>query len=441
MRTVGIVGGGVSGAAAAMRLLARAEGPAVLLFEPGEVGRGPAYSTRNPSHRLNVRAGRMSLLPERPDDFLRWLSAAAPVHADPEAFAPRGLYGDYVGTRFAEALAAAPGRLRRVPHAVTGLRPDAGRWCLETTDGGAFAADAVLLATGVDPPASPGSLSTLGEALIPDPWASGALSAVGPEDRVLLLGTGLTALDVLLSLQDAGWRGSAVALSRRGLLPRAHGLRHGAAVRPPLPDAPLSWKLRAFRRAEADTPWRALMEGLRPRGQALWTDLAPAERRRFLRHLRPWWDVCRHRCAPEIAARIEGLIAADRLTVTAGRLVRAEPAEDGLSAVVRPRGRRETAILTARKLILCTGPDPDLFSGADPLFAGLAADGLAGPDALRLGVDAAPDGRVSTRPGVPPLYATGALLKGVLWESVAVPELREQAVAVADALARELAPA
>lgn len=441
MSTVAIVGGGVSGAATAIGLLARTCGPNVVLLEPGEVGRGPAYSTANPSHRLNVRAGRMSLFPDRPDDFLRWLEGAAPAFAHAEAFAPRGLFGDYVGARFKAAVAAAPGRLRHVPQPATALKPEGRRWTVHASTGKVVSADAVVLATGVDPPVSAGALAGLGDVLIADPWAPGALDRIGPDDDVLLLGTGLTALDVLLSLEDAGWRGRAVAVSRRGLLPRAHEARHGEAVRPALPGASLADRLGAFRRAAETTPWLVLMEGLRPLGGALWLELSLSERRRFLRHLLPWWDVHRHRCAPEIAGRIAALRARDRLTVTAARLVRAERTQGGLTAVVRPRGHAEETLLSARALILCTGPNPDLFGGGDPLYAQLAADGLARPDPLRLGLDADRDGRVRTAPGAPPLYAVGALLKGVLWESVAVPELRAQAATVADTLARELTPA
>lgn len=436
MRTAAILGGGVSGAALAVRALERADGPRVVLIErANRWGRGVAYSTDKPEHLLAVRAGRMSLFEERPEDFVRWLAERAPALSDPERFVSRGLFGDYVGRRLDEAEARAPGRLVRAPAGAESLRVAGGRWRVDLAGGGFVEADAVVLATGVArpaPPAVPG-LDVLDSRCITDPWDGNALAAIGRDETVLLIGAGLTAVDVLLALEGQGWRGRAIAVSRRGLLPRAHAEPHGPAAIWTAPGGTLSTRLNAFRRAARRTPWRELMEALRPQGQALWLGLGEAERARFLRHLRPWWDAHRHRMAPAAAERVSALAGAGRLLVLAARLTEVVPGERP-TAVLRRRGARVPERLVFDRAVVCTGPEPDPRLSDDPLWRGLLAEGIVGVGPFGYGVAATADGRVRTRPDAPPLWAMGVLLKGVLWETVAVPELRLQAERLARAL-------
>jgi uncharacterized NAD(P)/FAD-binding protein YdhS len=423
-----IVGGGFSGAMLAARLAER--GQASALIERGDAfGPGVAYSTSNDAHRLNVRAGRMSAVVDRPADFVDWLTPRHPGQADANGFAPRRLYGLYVRDRLSATEAAHPGLIRRVTGAVIAVE---GRSVILST-GERIDGRAVVLATGNPAPRT----TPTGEdgRIIANPWTPDALTRVRPDDDVLILGTGLTMVDVLLTLSSQGWRGRAMAASRRGLLPRAHGPHHDAPIDLP-PEAltgPLSRRLAVARRLARTHGWRRVMEGYRPITLELWQAATEAERARFLRRLRPWWDVHRHRIAPGIAAELDRLIHEDRLTVRAGRVLGIEPSADRVT--VRLTANHAEQTLSAPWLIDCTGPGHD--AATTPLTAALIAEGRARLDPLRLGLDLDPDGRVRRADGTPDpdLYVLGPPARAAFWETIAVPDIRQRIEALTDRLA------
>ena len=424
-----IVGGGFSGAMLAARLAER--GQASVLIERGDaVGLGVAYSTNNDAHRLNVRAGRMSAVIDRTADFVDWLSAHHPAHADPNGFAPRRLYGLYVRDRLATAEAAHPDLIRRVTGAVIAVED---RSAILST-GERIDGRAMVLTTGNPAPRT----TPTGEdgRIIANPWTPDALTPIQPDDDVLILGAGLTMVDVLLSLSSQGWRGRATAASRRGLLPRAHSSHHDAPIDLP-PEAlsgPLSARLSTARRLAQAHGWRRVMEGYRPITLDLWRAATQAERARFLRHLRPWWDVHRHRIAPEIAAELDRMLAERRLTVRAGRVLKVTPSADSITLRLTEAGGAAQT-LSAPWLIDCTGPGHD--AAATPLTAGLIAEGRARLDPLRLGLDLDQAGRVRHADGTPDpdLYVLGPPARAAFWETIAVPDIRKRIEALVDALA------
>lgn len=424
IRRVAIVGGGFSGAMLAARL-AESGVASVLIDRTGAFGRGAAYSTGFDGHVLNVRSGRMSAVEGRPDDFVRWLEAHHPDHADPDGFTPRRLYGLYVEDRLAGAEAARPGLITRIVGegvALTGSD-------LRLSDGRRIEADAVVLATGNPAPALAGSLHlNRQDRLIGDPWRPDALDRIGPDDDVVILGTGLTMVDIMLWLQARGWRGRATALSRRGLTPRSHGARHDPPVAPgeALTSGPVSRRLAEARRTAAQGDWRGVMEGLRPITSALWVAADAATRARFLRHLRPWWDVHRHRIADSVALSIERLEADGRLVVVAGRVRRVEQTVDGIIVDWTPRRGGSPAPVTGRWLIDCTGPGHD--PAMDPLTGPLIASGRARLGPLKLGLDLDAGGRVLDADGAPDgsLFVLGPPARGAFWETVAVPDIRKR---------------
>lgn len=423
-----IVGGGFSGAMLAARLAGL--GQASVLIERGErIGPGVAYSTPLDDHRLNVRAERMSARPDRPADFTDWLALHAPAYADPNGFAPRRLYGLYVQARLAEAEAAHPGLIRRVKGEAVRIEGET----VILADGARIPGRAVALATG-NPPPRP-AVAGEGPRRLADPWAPGALAAVGAEDSVLILGSGLTMVDVVLALEAQGWRGRATVVSRRGLLPRAHGPHHDAPLDLPS-DAltgALSLRLASARRLAREHGWRRVMEGYRPVTAELWRTATTAERARFLRHLRPWWDVHRHRIAPEVAAALDALISAGRLAVVAGRVQEVEAGDHGAALSIRTR-KGEDQRLTADWLIDCTGPGHD--AARAPLTAALIAQGRARLDLVGLGLDLDAEGRVIHADGAadPGLFMLGPPARAAFWETVAVPDIRQRIEALARVL-------
>ncbi|MBW6528941.1 FAD/NAD(P)-binding protein [Sphingomonas sp. RHCKR7] len=427
---VAIVGGGFSGTLLAINLV-RHDGPRATLIErrPAQVARGVAYSAAHDEHLLNVRAGNMSALPDDPDHFVRWMERAG--LGDRTTFVPRKTYGRYLRAMLEEAAAANPERLTLVTGEVSALDRDADGFALTLADGARIAADVAVLALGNLPPHTPPGLDP---AALPagcyraDPWAGDIAEGLGDDDEVVLVGTGLTAVDAALLLDSAGFRGRILALSRRGLVPRPHA---DGAPRPGLserPGATLSALVRAVRDRAEGIGWRAAVDELRPVTQMMWGSADVATRARFLRHLRPYWDVHRHRLAPAVAGRIDALVAAGLLRFAAGKLAGAEA--DGGRALLRWRARGGDAVTTTRaaRIVNCTGPQGDLLRSREPLIRQLLAAGMIRPDGLRIGLDVDRQSRVLSADGTidDRLYCIGPMTRGELWEVVAVPDIRQQ---------------
>ena len=444
-----IVGGGFSGSLLALHLVSRRRPPAhIHLIERGAAfGRGLAYSTRLPEHLLNVRAGNMSAYPDRPTHFQDWLAEVRGRPSDPFSFAPRWVYGDYLQgeVRAAAQSAAAADRFDLVQDEVVALRRVQGRLRVQLAVGRALDADVVILATGhgaATAPVGPKARYADDPSYIANPWAPGALAEVGRDDPILLLGTGLTAVDVVAGLDGRGHRGKILAISRRGLLPHRHARFNGdPASWTPRPGEPLSRALARFRRHAARmNDWRRAFDGLRSVTQDLWRGLDLDQRRQFLRHLRPWWDIHRHRMAPPVADRIDAHLNSGRLRVVAGRVLQLCWEVGGVTATWRPRGRTTLAAERARWVINCTGAEGDPAQSPNPLVKDLIASGLAHADPLNLGLEADETGRLIGADGVAQadLFGIGPIIRGGLWEVVAVPDIRLEAKRLADRVAAAL---
>lgn len=467
--TVLIVGAGFSGTATAVQLLRGAQAPlqVLLLNESGRMARGLAYGTDSLDHVLNVPAGNMSALADDPENFLRygrWVDAR--WHAG--SFVPRRLYGAYLESLLAAAESAAGpqgARLQRlVGRALRVLPPGSAhgdsRAQVQLEDGRTLAADHVVLAFGHVAPEHPlteAQRAVLGAAYTADPWRQPLSERVQRSDRVLLVGAGLTALDMLISLDRAGHRGPVHMLSRRGLAPQPHRTQDAARGRPAGPDTAavqallhqmgpgLRGQVRALRETVAAAlavggDWRDWIAALRPHTRAWWQALSEADRRRFLRHLQPHWDNLRHRCAPAAHAVFERWRHEGRLTVEAGRLQSLQPAvQGGYTLTLRPRGGTALRERGIDHVVNCTSPSGRLSRSPSPLVAALLAAGLVQPDALELGLRVHDDGRVIGHNGTPAtwLHYVGPLLKARDWEATAIPELRQHAAALAQRLLRQ----
>ena len=433
-RRVAIVGGGYSGTMLAARLAETGVG-STIIDRTGRFGPGVAYSTPFDGHLLNVRSCSMSAVVSEPGDFVRWLEANHPQFSAPDGFAPRRLFGLYVQDRLAAVEAAHPRLIQRCAGEAAAVI-DGG---VRLANGQTVAAMAVVLATGNPAPRTAGSEEGGDDSgsVIADPWAPGALERIGDDDDILIVGTGLTMVDMLLVLEARGWRGRATAMSRRGLMPRAH---KAIPDRPAEPDAamthgPLSMRTGAARALAEQAGWRSMMEGLRPVTAGLWQEADIATRGRIVRHLRPWWDVHRHRIAPAVAAVMYRLLADQRLVLSAGRVRRITTEGRGVSLDWSPRHSGPKPALTAHWLIDCTGPGHD--PARDPLTSPLIESGRARLDPLRLGLDLDGCGRVVDAAGVadPGLFVLGPPARAAFWETIAVPDIRKRIEDVAAALA------
>lgn len=421
-----------------------------LINGSGEMARGLAYGTQSAEHLLNVPAARMDIAENMQGDFLAWLHEHAPeVAASPSSFVPRRLYGSYLQTRLHERAANSPDT-RFIQHHATVLSVAgsvdeqfelglAGRQSLNV--------DRVVLALGNFSPRAPHPcLPLLGEHYVNDPWSGSPLDHLSIDAPVALIGSGLTMLDMLVSLRLRGHRGRILALSRRGLTPKPH--RHSETP-PPAWSPPAAWlkgplsvrkRLRDMRRFVAELAtdghdWRDLWAGLREHTTELWQGLDDCSRAQFLRHTQIYWDVHRHRAAPSAYATLSDMIASGQLDQQAGRVIAAERCASGVELWWTPRQGGGTGHFGADLVINCSGPSSVIDASTSPLMARLADAGrlVACSHGLGLMVDERYrllDARRQPQAG---LFYLGPLLKAQFWEATAVPELRRHAAAVARA--------
>ena len=455
MTTVAIIGGGFSGAILALNLMAEGgAGDHVILIEKrAAIGPGQAYSTSEPTHLLNIPASGMSPFTAQPDAFVAFLAERRDL-LPPDApsiaacYAPRAAYGRFLDELVETKLQPGRGRpdLTRVQGTATDIIDDDGSVIL-LEDGRSFRADRVVLATGNLPPRAPAGVEGWIEDedfYLGDPWNVAALDSIASDETVLLLGAGLTMIDVALSLDARGHRGEIVAISRHGLLPRA---QEPAGEWKPFIDLDKSRSVRrlvrlvrsqiAKARSEGQN-WQSVLNSLRPFTQALWRGFPAAERARFIRHVRPWWDAHRHRIAPAIGAKLRALLATGRLRHVVGRLKRLQRIADGVDAEIKLRGGAGTVHLRIDRLINCSGPNYDFAASDVTLLKRLNDKGRISLNRHRLGVSVTDDLATVDRDGAASrdLYAIGPMLRGQYWETNAVPEIAVQAEALARSLWR-----
>lgn len=428
---VAIIGAGFSGTLQAINLL-RHNGPRVTLIERGgTVGQGIAYGAAHPDHVLNVRAANMSAFPDEPGHFAAWLSDRGVDEAG-HVFAARLTYGAYLRQLLEDALATHSERLSVISGEVIDITERGGGVTIRFDDGSALDADAAVLAVGNLPPHHPPGLDDNlidHSAYKHDPWDSRVGEGLGDDATVLIVGTGLTMVDIALKLEANGFGGRIIALSRRGLLPRCHADAGGDWERlTERPVASPAHLLRRVRKRADAIGWRHAVDELRPFTQSMWANASPGERSRFLRHLRPWWDVHRHRLAPQVHARLEKMVASGQLKPVAGHIMEAKAEGDAAAVTWRSRGQDMPQRITAQQIVNCTGPLADLSRTTDPLLMALRDRGAIRPDAAHIGIDVnvngqviGADGRANDR-----LLALGPMTRGAFWEIVAVPDIRRQ---------------
>jgi uncharacterized NAD(P)/FAD-binding protein YdhS len=442
--TVGVVGGGFTGAAAAIACLARLDRPfRLIVVEPSvSLGRGVAYGAHHPLHLLNVRTRDLSVRTNQPGDFLNWAFRQldqgenhAGLHDGlAHTFLPRQLFGEYVRERFFAAVEARPDvELKIVAAVATACISDGGRFTLHFDRREPLQADIVLLATAYGLAASPPTGPLAPFDALPPEWFAKSKSMV-------LIGSGLTMVDVLLSARRDGFQGKATVISRRGQLPRPHAAKGVVPQEIGLPRSKRVSGLTgsvaiACAAAEAHgRPWQAIINGLRSSLQDIWQSLPVEEQSRFLRHVRPLWDAHRHRLPLEVHGRLQAEFNEGRAVLLQGRVTKVERDGETFKLALKRRGSEQTEGMTADLAFDCTGHRPDLKS---PLIKSLVSQGAASADAHRLGLAVEPNGQVLSKSGAPTrgLFALGPLCQGSLWEITAVPEIVSQCDAAAVSIA------
>ena len=438
---IGIIGAGFSGAAlaACLHKMNSAQIEVFLFEKSGSFATGEAYRTPYPFHLLNVRARDMSAFEDEPDHFVSWLKTNNDIDNSldrdlpaSEQFAPRVLYGNYLKHLLQTVQSDSSGKfkLNLESSEVIDVIPSASRALLVLNDQRTIAVDKVILASGNNQPqAFPFPVSG-NVNRIDNPWDYTAPAQIAKNEPVLIVGTGLSMIDTVLTLHHHQHEGKIYALSRHGLLPLPHA--EGKVPLFMLPDhlprnlRPFIKYIRACSRqlVDADGDWRSAINALRARIPEIWSRTSVTDKKRFLRHVLPYWNSHRHRVHNKIAAMLASLSARQQLNIIAGRVL---ALENGI-ANIRLRHTGEMVKINVTWLINCMGPSLTVKSSQQPLEQALVQRGVATPDSLHLGLSVAADGALLNAAGSAStiFYSVGPPRKSACWESGAVPEIRRQ---------------
>jgi uncharacterized NAD(P)/FAD-binding protein YdhS len=442
LTSIAIIGAGLSGRLLALNLLRQAS-PAyqiIMIDCAGPGYMGPAYSNEADYLLLNVPACKMGAISQDPEHFLKWARVKG-IQAGAWDFLPRRMYREYVF----DLLRAAQQARRNGPsfdhlcEEVTDVDVAQGRVVLNSAGKAAIRVDKAVLALGnflPRPPNTKNRAALDSGRYLQNPWDSGALASLRRDETVFLIGTGQTAIDLIVALYRGGHAGRIFAISRRGLLPLAHtGFETYPSFYEEIKDSKSLlevFKIVRLHLEQAEARGidpRAVIDSLRPDTQALWLGLPENEKRRFLRHLYRYWEIIRSRIPPESQGIIERLRSTGQLEIIAGRIN--DLSDSGAAMEVRysPQGESREEIVRATLVINCIGPESDYERIDHPLVKNLLRRGLVRPGPAGLGIDALPNGAVIGFNGTASgnLYTLGSTMRGVLWEVLAVPEIRIQA--------------
>jgi uncharacterized NAD(P)/FAD-binding protein YdhS len=455
---IAIIGGGVSGAAVAYHL-ARTDvfqPQHIVVFEPRSLlGAGLAYDSSEPAHRINVPSTRMSLLPDDPEHFQRWIDANdaladddAARAADGALFPRRSLFGTYMNRMVRPHVDS--GAIRHVRSRLVAAERRNGRWHLTDAGGATLAADILVVATSHPAPSAPAPLVNILAShprFVADPTRPNALDAIGAQDRVLVVGNGLTSADVVAALSLKGHIGSITGISRRGLRSRGHapGPQEPFGDFASQPAATASGLLRqvraAIRAAAAEgLSWHAVIDQVRGQGEALWQALPIVERRRIARHLRPFWDVHRFRVAPQVEAVSEEAIAAGRMEILAASVAEVAVTDDAIAVTLRLSRSHRLLQRHFDAVVVTTGPGHGGILRSQPFLTRLAEQGLLRLDPTGLGLDCNEASQAVGDLGLasPSLFISGPLARGTFGELMGLPQVTEHAVLVAQNVVAEV---
>jgi uncharacterized NAD(P)/FAD-binding protein YdhS len=447
---VAVIGGGFSAVATIVNLMEALEPEQTIgvVGRTAGLGLGTAYGLADDIHRLNVPAGRMSLFPDRPDHLCDWLTRNGHDHGA-EDFIPRRLFGAYVQDTLETQLHRSDNRARLHLHAAEAIDCEAlddDRQIFHLSNGERLGAKASVFCIG----GTPAGLPLADDRIAPDArrhlclnvWADRWMERARPDDAILMLGSGLTMIDQVMSLRQRGHRGRIHVLSRHGLVPQPHQVPRSDALQPAVaPDSgPLSEMLRRLRAAARSTPdWRSAVDGVRPVTQAVWQHLGHEERRRFLRHANAWWNVHRHRLAPDIRDGFDEMQESGQVTVSAGWLHEIYANDAGARVAYRDRYSGTLRQVSVDWVVNCTGMEKCSISKV-PLLKKMSARGMITGDALGLGIAVNADSQIQREDGstAAAAYALGPMTIGQFFEIFAVPDIRVQTRQVAGHIAGKI---
>jgi uncharacterized NAD(P)/FAD-binding protein YdhS len=440
---VAIIGGGLSGTTAAIYLIKKTNYPVeIVLFEKAKekLCRGVAYSSELSYQLLNVPVKGMSLFIDEPQHFLNWLTNKGLNHSERD-FVSRKLYGDYIKEVFTQTINTNErGGFNVVHDEVTNIKPQENKLCIQTNSETISDFDKVIICTGNFPPCDvPGiSPEIINNAnYISDPWSGDYIKNVSATDTVFIAGTGLTMVDQVMSLvENENYKGKIIALSRRGFLPLPHGdaPKYELSVLPNFKTITMYdlyyWFKDEINQAEAQgANFISVFDAIRTHLPTIWMDISSKEKACFLRHLRPFWEIHRHRIPKESRSFLQNLITEGRLEVLAGRIKHISLSKkDDLIIEYTPKGAASNKIINTQWVVSCVGPQSDHKKINSPLYQNLFDCNMAITDNLGLGIKISKELNLLDSEEIPNkhIFVVGPPAKGTFWESTSLNEIRIQ---------------
>lgn len=455
IKTIAIIGGGFCGTMTLIQLIKQSESALnlVLINKIDNSPRGIAYSTYNSKHVLNVPAAKMSAFPDEPDHFINWIKSK-PDYKDfiddelPDTFLPRNIYGHYLDEIYNSVINNLPEFINLkiiIDEAIDVNVSENGAEIILKNSEPLFA-DKIVLALGNFIPDNPKIQDNSffnSDKYFQNPWQKESVLNLERDGSVLIIGTGLTMVDNVISLTDNGFNGKIYAVSTNGYFPLSHKKRkpYTDIIEELHPPYEISKLFSIFRRhikhvLSKGITGEAVVDAVRPKTQEIWLSLSLNDKIRFMSHIRHLWGVARHRLPKNIYFQMQDLISKGRLEIIGGRLKELKEISGMVYVVIKERKNQELREFIVNRVINCTGPMTDISRIDLPLISNLYKKGLITHDEMKLGINALPDGTVIQKDNSvsPFLFTIGSLLKGILWESTAVPELRVQAKALAGEL-------
>jgi uncharacterized NAD(P)/FAD-binding protein YdhS len=451
-----VIGGGASGMLVCANLLRNCQLPLkiVVVSSGAAFGAGVAYHTASDSHLLNVVTGKMSAFADDPDHFVRWLIddhffSDIEIETLGKTYLPRRIYGEYLRSVWKEAFARKPDAIEVKmvdSRAVEITQTGNGEFIVHLLDGKKINGDHIVLATGNAPPRNPSIPNKTfyqSQRYFNNPWLPSSVDNLDPNLEVFIIGNGLTMVDTVLSLTERKHRGVIHSLSPHGfgiLQHRHNGVPYNGLIRELQAANSLHQLVTLFNKHTKKVRRLGLsaepvIDSLRPRTQSLWLSFSLEEKKKFLSRLRHLWGVARHRLPIQTFDVIQRLKIDGKLKVWAGYVRDITESDNMVQVDFFDRKSKTVKAIQVGRVINCTGPETDLQKMNDPLFKNLIISGLISPDLLSMGLQA--DHLTlqicnSKGDNVNSFYALGGLLRGVLWESTAMGEIRAQAMNIAE---------
>ena len=458
MRKIGIIGVGFTGTMTAVHLINKATEPCeiILINERQSLNRGIAYNPYSNKHLLNVTAGKMSAYVDRPDHFLDWALQQDSIEQKDRSlvansFLPRKLYGDYLCGIWEEAKNTAVTKnitltvINSFVIDLEVLENSVSLWLDNTLK---LQLDQCVIATGNQIPRNP-RIPNMdfynSEKYFQNPWKIESVKNTAENLPILIIGNGLTMVDTVFGLLEQDFKGDIYSISPNGfnILPhRANGLKYSRLVEELNDDLSLFELLKLVNKhikivRKNGISAEAVIDSLRPHTQKIWKSLSQKEKNIFMSRLRHLWGVARHRIPLHSHDKIQQLRIDGKLHINSGKIINFEEKEGFIAVEYFDKKEGKTKLLQVSRIINCTGPETNLMNIEKNFLKNCLLKGILTQDHLKLGITADTETfQIINSEGKPHpnLFTIGSNLKGELWESTAVNELRGQAEKLAEKL-------